>query len=67
MPTSLDSGLYIDGKWDDSRSGQSVAVINPATEAEIGSVPRGTPGATAQNTIAEQVLGLPYDPAMSPR
>jgi aldehyde dehydrogenase (NAD+) len=33
---------YIDGRWQESTSDQSMDVINPATEKAIGSVPVGT-------------------------
>lgn len=36
-------GLYIDGNWVDSVRGQTLTVINPATEEEIGTVPQATP------------------------
>ncbi|HEY3942212.1 MAG TPA: aldehyde dehydrogenase family protein [Acidimicrobiales bacterium] len=36
--------LYIDGKWEKGDAGgQSIEVINPATEQVIGVVPQGTP------------------------
>ncbi|KIO12519.1 hypothetical protein M404DRAFT_19318 [Pisolithus tinctorius Marx 270] len=39
-----DAGLiktqgYIDGKWVDARSGETILVTNPATEEELGTVP----------------------------
>lgn len=36
MPTYPDVKLYIDGKWRDGVDGKSMAVIDPATEEEIG-------------------------------
>ena len=33
--------LYIDGKWQDSKSGRVIEVENPATREIIGKVPRG--------------------------
>src|SRR5918999_2508996 len=33
--------LFIDGAWSDAASGESMTVINPATEEEIAQVPRG--------------------------
>jgi acyl-CoA reductase-like NAD-dependent aldehyde dehydrogenase len=34
--------LYIDGKWVDASGDETLTVINPATEAEIGVVPQAT-------------------------
>lgn len=34
--------MYVGGKWIDSESGERFDVINPATEAVIGKVPKGT-------------------------
>ena len=36
MPTYPDIKLFIDGKWRDGVDGKSMAVIDPATEEEIG-------------------------------
>jgi betaine-aldehyde dehydrogenase len=33
--------MFIDGDWADARSGETAAVINPATEEEIAQVPKG--------------------------
>ena len=33
--------LLVDGKWTDSRSGQSLATLNPATEETLAQVPCG--------------------------
>ena len=33
--------MFIDGDWADAASGETVAVINPATEEEIARVPKG--------------------------
>jgi 1-pyrroline dehydrogenase len=33
--------MFIDGDWSDAASGETVAVINPATEQEIAQVPKG--------------------------
>jgi 1-pyrroline dehydrogenase len=33
--------MFIDGDWADAGSGETASVINPATEEEIGQVPRG--------------------------
>jgi 1-pyrroline dehydrogenase len=33
--------MFIDGDWADAASGETVAVINPATEEEIAQVPKG--------------------------
>ena len=33
--------LFIDGAWADAASGETMAVINPATEEEIAQVPKG--------------------------
>ncbi len=33
--------MFIDGAWADAASGETVAVVNPATEEEIAQVPRG--------------------------
>ncbi|MDG4668086.1 aldehyde dehydrogenase family protein [Mycobacterium sp. 236(2023)] len=35
-------GLFIDGRWTDGESTESISILNPATEVEIGSVPEGT-------------------------
>ena len=34
--------LYVNGRWTDGRGSQDLAVINPATEAQIGKVPGGS-------------------------
>jgi betaine-aldehyde dehydrogenase len=34
--------LYIDGRWQRSSSGETIDVVNPATEAAIATVPAGT-------------------------
>ncbi|MHC3004002.1 aldehyde dehydrogenase family protein [Gordonia sp. GN26] len=34
--------LFIDGKWVDGRGDETITVINPATEAVIGTVPQAT-------------------------
>ena len=31
--------MFIDGDWADAASGETVEVVNPATEAVIGEVP----------------------------
>ncbi|MCU4183357.1 aldehyde dehydrogenase family protein [Acidiferrimicrobium sp. IK] len=36
------SHLYIDGKWVDASSGETIAVVNPATEATIAEVPQAS-------------------------
>jgi aldehyde dehydrogenase (NAD+) len=51
MSQDLSYGLFIDGKYVDSTSDQTTAVINPATEEEIGLVPEGGV-ADAQRAIA---------------
>jgi 1-pyrroline dehydrogenase len=33
--------MFIDGRWADAASGETMAVINPATEEEIAQVPKG--------------------------
>ena len=33
---------YINGEWVDSASGETIDVINPATEEVMGSVAKGT-------------------------
>ena len=33
--------MFIDGAWTDAASGETLAVINPATEDEIAQVPKG--------------------------
>jgi 1-pyrroline dehydrogenase len=33
--------MFIDGAWTDAASGETIAVINPATEEEIAQVPKG--------------------------
>jgi betaine-aldehyde dehydrogenase len=33
--------MFIDGDWADARTGETAAVINPATEEEIAQVPKG--------------------------
>ena len=33
--------MFIDGEWADAASGETVEVVNPATEAVIGEVPKG--------------------------
>jgi 1-pyrroline dehydrogenase len=39
--TATRSQMFIDGDWADAASGETVAVINPATEEEIVRVPKG--------------------------
>ena len=39
--TASRSQMFIDGEWADAVSGETVGVINPATEEEIARVPRG--------------------------
>jgi len=34
--------MFIDGEWADAASGETVEVVNPATEAVIGEVPKGS-------------------------
>jgi 1-pyrroline dehydrogenase len=36
--------MFIDGDWTDAASGETAAVINPATEQEIAQVPKGDAG-----------------------
>ncbi len=38
---ALEAGLYVDGRWREP-SGTAHAVVNPATEEEIASVPSAT-------------------------
>jgi betaine-aldehyde dehydrogenase len=42
--------MYVEGKWVDSESLETFAVVNPATEEIIGSVPKGT-----KNDVSEAV------------
>ncbi len=39
--TAARQQMFIDGDWTDAASGETVAVVNPATEEEIAQVPRG--------------------------
>ncbi len=39
--TATRSQMFIDGEWADAASGETAAVINPATEEEIARVPKG--------------------------
>jgi len=39
--TATRQQMFIDGAWTDAASGETVSVINPATEEEIGHVPKG--------------------------
>jgi betaine-aldehyde dehydrogenase len=39
--TATRSQMFIDGDWADAASGETLAVINPATEEEIARVPKG--------------------------
>jgi succinate-semialdehyde dehydrogenase/glutarate-semialdehyde dehydrogenase len=41
-PTLLRQACYVDGEWIDSESGENFAVTNPATGADIGTVPKMT-------------------------
>lgn len=34
------TALYINGSWDEPTGGESIAVISPTTEQQIGVVPR---------------------------
>jgi acyl-CoA reductase-like NAD-dependent aldehyde dehydrogenase len=36
-----DYKMWIDGKWVEAESGQTITVVNPATEEEIARIPRG--------------------------
>ncbi len=40
-PSLLRQQAYINGEWTDADSGTTLAVTNPATGAQIGTVPRG--------------------------
>lgn len=42
MAQDLTYRLFIDGKWVDASGDETLTVINPATEAEIATVPQGT-------------------------
>jgi aldehyde dehydrogenase (NAD+) len=44
MKDDLTYRLFIDGAWTESEGGDSVPVINPATEDVIGTVPQATQG-----------------------
>jgi len=46
--------MYIDGEWTGSESGESLEVVNPATEEEIARVPKGTRGDTKAALEAAQ-------------
>ena len=39
-PTLLSQRCYVDGRWIDAEAGTSASVVNPATGARIGTVPR---------------------------
>jgi succinate-semialdehyde dehydrogenase/glutarate-semialdehyde dehydrogenase len=39
-PTLLRQQAYINGQWCDAESGETIAVVNPATGARIGTVPK---------------------------
>lgn len=41
-PAKLIRSMYINGEWTEGAARQASAVVNPATEEEIGSVPEGT-------------------------
>ena len=41
-PDLLRHQAYINGQWQDAENGATLAVINPATGEELGSVPRCT-------------------------
>jgi succinate-semialdehyde dehydrogenase/glutarate-semialdehyde dehydrogenase len=49
---------YIEGQWVDADSGKSIAVDNPATGAQLGSVPRMA-GAEAKRAIEAAERALP--------
>lgn len=38
MPAYQDTQLYIDGAWGPAASGRTIAVVNPATHQQIGTV-----------------------------
>jgi acyl-CoA reductase-like NAD-dependent aldehyde dehydrogenase len=43
MGEGLTYKLYINGEWADSAGGETVTIVNPATEEAIGTVPQATP------------------------
>ena len=59
LPALKDSGLFrqqnfIDGKWVPARSGKTVAVRNPATAKELGTVPHSGAAETREAIEAAQ-------------
>ncbi|GIF20348.1 succinate-semialdehyde dehydrogenase/glutarate-semialdehyde dehydrogenase [Actinoplanes tereljensis] len=52
-----DFGLFIDGEWTAGSSGQTVPVLNPATEEILGHLPLATP-ADLDRAVAAAVRGF---------
>jgi aldehyde dehydrogenase (NAD+) len=60
--------LFIDGGWVDSENGESIDVINPATEDRIGAVAQATKGDVRRAiTAARRAFDHGPWPRMSPR
>jgi succinate-semialdehyde dehydrogenase/glutarate-semialdehyde dehydrogenase len=56
-PSLLRSQCFVDGEWRGADQGESIAVVNPATQREVGKVPRmGAAGTRAAIVAAERAL-----------
>ncbi len=42
LPPDQPTGLFVDGRWEGSRDGRTVAVLNPATEKQLAAVADAT-------------------------
>ncbi len=58
--------LYFGGQWQESTGNETISVLNPATEAEIGRVPAGTE-TDIDRAVAAAVQALPDWSATSPQ
>jgi len=66
MYREFGSGLYINGKWRESRDGRRFSVINPADESVLAQVADGTE-ADAQDAVDAAAEAQPAWAARSPR
>lgn len=43
MTVAVRNGMFINGEWHDAEGGETVSIVNPATEEAIAEVAKGTP------------------------
>jgi len=58
VASEITTQMYIDGAWCDARSGQTLAVINPADESVLAEVAYGTRG-EAQRAVDAAARAFP--------